>query len=100
MSSGSSHFAERLAPLSSPKIDTETGAMLASYALDTASLGGRVAFADLDGRQKPRGQAGSDGISLVAMCTLDHPAAVSNEGTDCQERLAPVLDPCSACRQL
>jgi len=80
------------APFVTTAIDPETGAMLARNHWN-AEFGGRVAFADLAGRQVA--WTGDRTEFLGRDGTLDHPAALEG-GAPMSNRVGAGFDPCAA----
>ncbi len=80
------------APFIATAIDPETGAMLAGNHWN-AQFGGRVAFADLAGRQVA--WTGDRTEFLGRNGTLDHPVALER-GIPLSNRVGAGLDPCGA----
>lgn len=80
------------APFVVTEIDSETGAMLARNPWSN-EFGGRVAFADLGGRQLA--WTGDRTEFLGRSGTLDHPAALAG-GAPLSNRVGAGLDPCGA----
>ncbi len=80
------------APFVVTEIDSETGAMLARNPW-SSGFGGRVAFADLAGRQRAWTSDRTEFLGRNG--TLDHPAALAGNAT-LSNRVGAGLDPCTA----
>jgi cyclic beta-1,2-glucan synthetase len=83
------------APFVSTEIDASTGAMFARNGWD-AAFGGRVAFADLGGKQND--WTGDRSAFLGRNGSLDAPDALQNAGEKFGGTVGAGLDPCAALR--